>query len=139
MARPVSFWGRLGETRELVGLSQAELARLCGVPRTYFGQVERLKTDVALSRAAAAAMVLGTSLDYLAFGVGGAPDADSVNRAVERARHDPQAIREAIARALGVGRKARKQEAAKTSEGSGAEGRVARPRRRQGRTAEARA
>lgn len=98
----MTFVKRLQTSRELAGITSSELARLCGVPRTYFSQLERLKTDVGLTRAAAAALVLGISLDYLALGRGDAPTEEAVREAVARAQRDPERHQRALAAALGA-------------------------------------
>ena len=98
----MTFVSRLKNARVMAGITPSELARLCGVPRTYFSQLERLKTDVGLTRAAAAAKVLGLSLDYLALEVGAPPTVDAVREAVALAQRDPERVRRAIAAALGI-------------------------------------
>lgn len=101
----MSFVRRLVGLREAAGLTQSQLSRLALIERTYVGKVERLtNAEVGLSRLIALAFVLGASLDYLVFGRGEVPAGEHVRAAVEHARRNPAAIRNAIERALGTPR-----------------------------------
>jgi transcriptional regulator with XRE-family HTH domain len=63
------FGQRVRELRRLTGLSQEELAALCGLDRTYVSSLERGKRNVGLRNIAALASALGVSLSQFFEGV----------------------------------------------------------------------
>jgi transcriptional regulator with XRE-family HTH domain len=82
----VAFARRLAEARGLSGESQREVDRLAGLP-TGLGRIERgIRVGIELATAAAYARTLGASLDWLVFGIGRAPSAARVRRAIASAR-----------------------------------------------------
>ena len=56
---------RIREVRQRKGLSQSELSRLSGIPRSLITNVEAGRRTLSLLNARAVARALGVSVDYL--------------------------------------------------------------------------
>ena len=63
-----SFGERLLECRKAAGLTQEELAALCGTHKQNISRYETSKREPQLDTAAIIATVLGVSLEYLYYG-----------------------------------------------------------------------
>lgn len=61
----VLFGKNARKAREALGLSQAQLAAICGFHPTYIGMVERAERNISLANAYRIAKALGQSLDAL--------------------------------------------------------------------------
>jgi transcriptional regulator with XRE-family HTH domain len=97
---------RISLLRTHAGLTQSELARLCAIARAYVGLIESgARVEIGLSKLVSISHVLGCTLDYLVLGRGEAPSPEDVQRAVDAARRDPQRVRDAVDRALGIERR----------------------------------
>lgn len=82
-----TFGGRLRCARELSGLSQVELSDLAGVYRDACRRFEKMELPGGnLETVVAFADVLGIDLHWLCTGIGPAPEADAIQRAVDVAR-----------------------------------------------------
>jgi len=59
------FGARVRKLRNVLGLSQEELAEKAGVHRTYIGMIERGEKNITLSNIEKIASALGVSVDKL--------------------------------------------------------------------------
>lgn len=82
-----SLPARLRWARETAGLSKRALSDLAGLDPSHVRLIESGdRLDPRVDTLGGIARVLGTTVDWLAFGNGAAPSADDVTNAVGRAR-----------------------------------------------------
>lgn len=60
---------RIKEMRKMAGMTQAELAEKLGISADGMSSIERGKNGVSVDLFGVMAQVLGSSVDYLAYGV----------------------------------------------------------------------
>lgn len=87
MEIPNSLPTRLRWTREIAGLSMRSLSDLSDLDPSHIRLIELGdRPDPRVDTLGAIARVLGTTVDWLAFGHGTAPTAEEIAAAVDRAR-----------------------------------------------------
>lgn len=83
---------KIKNRRTKLGLSQEQLAELCGITSSYVGHIERGSRKLSLNTAISISAVLGISLDYLLLDVKN--DGDSVLESIsaDLKNHSPEQV-----------------------------------------------
>ena len=75
-----AFGSRVREAREKMGISREKLAELVGFSSRFLAHVENGESGVKLENVHKLCVALGTTSDYLLFGINNPDNAEIVNR-----------------------------------------------------------
>lgn len=85
---------KIRNRRTKLGLSQEQLAELCGITSSYVGHIERGSRRLSLNTAISISSVLGISLDYLLLDVKNENSDDGVLESIsaDLKNHSPEQV-----------------------------------------------